>query len=97
MDVVWADAIPLANASVDRILFRNTLHHILNVESLYAEFGQLIKPGGLMLLQASTNMWEKTFSGFLTDLHLMMDNTLKRYSHAPQYIVNDLIQYSISC
>lgn len=95
--VAWADDLPLSSGSVDRILFRNALHHISDPQALYSELGRLLEPGGMLLLQAPCNIWEGDFSDFLTDLHLMMDDTHPRMYHTPQAIVDGLADFGITC
>ena len=42
------------DASVDLVIVLNALHHIANVESVVAEFGRILRPGGKMLLREPT-------------------------------------------
>ncbi len=88
--VSWADDIPLSDSSVDRILFRNVLHHISKPESVYAEFGRLLKPGGKLVLQTPCNYWEESFGEFFSELFRLMDQTHQRQYHRPDVVVAGL-------
>src|SRR5687768_8754406 len=46
--VAWADSIPLADESVDRVLCRAVLHHVPHPAAAYAEFSRILRPGGLL-------------------------------------------------
>ena len=95
--VAWADDLPLSSRSVDRMLFRNALHHVSDAQALYSELGRLLESGGMLLLQVPCNIWEDDFSDFLTDLHLMMDDTHPRRYHTPEAIVGGLAEFGIAC
>ena len=95
--VAWADDLPFSSGSVDRILFRNALHHISDAPALYTELGRLLEPAGLLLLQAPCNPWEDEISEFLTELHLLMDDTHPRFYHTPDAIVDGLAGAGIAC
>ena len=95
-DQAWADNLPLPSDSVDRALFRNVLHHIAKPEAVIAELARCLKTGGLLLLQAPYNNREDTFSEFLTEFHLLMDDSHRRFYHTVESIQNELTRCGFS-
>lgn len=89
-DSAWADDLPLSNCSVDRGLFRNVLHHIAKPRAVFSELARCMKPDGLLLLQTPYNNWEDEFSGFLSEFHLLMDDSHRRFYYPQKSIQNDL-------
>jgi ubiquinone/menaquinone biosynthesis C-methylase UbiE len=85
-----AEALPLGSAGADRVLCRAVLHHLQNSALTYAEFARILKPGGLLLLQAPCNPWSPAVGQILTDVHLIMDDSHPRQYHHPGQILLDL-------
>jgi ubiquinone/menaquinone biosynthesis C-methylase UbiE len=85
--VAWAESLPLPDASVDRVLSRAVLHHVTDPAAAYAEIARILKPGGLVLLQAPCNYWDKATGNLLTAMHLLMDSSHTRRYHQAAEIV----------
>ena len=92
----WADDLPLPSASVDRALFRNVLHHIAQPRAVFAEIARCLKPGGLLLLQTPYNNREDEFSEFLSEFHLVMDDSHRRYYYTLDSLKDDLSECGFS-
>ena len=90
LDVGWADDLPLASSSVDRALFRNVLHHIPEPSTAFSEIARCLRSDGKLILQTPYNKWEESFSSFLTDFHLLMDDSHPRSYHTVDDICGDL-------
>ena len=88
--VAWAQSLPLANSIADRLLSRAMLHHVPDAAAVYAEMARLLKPGGLLLLQAPCNYWQKPWSAFISDLYMLMDDSHRRTYHQPGEIISAL-------
>lgn len=89
-NVAWADDLPLDTDSVDRALFRNALHHINDPCAVFSEMARCLVSSGLLVIQAPVNIWEDSFSGFLSEFHLLMDDSHRRYYHTVKTIKSDL-------
>lgn len=90
LGTAWADSIPLGDAIADRALFRAVLHHIAEPQLVYNEIGRLLKPAGLLVLQAPCNYWESSFTHILSEVMLLMDETHRRFFYQPTEIVAGL-------
>jgi 2-polyprenyl-3-methyl-5-hydroxy-6-metoxy-1,4-benzoquinol methylase len=86
----WADSIPLGDGNADRALFRSVLHHLAEPQLVYAEIGRLLKPDGLLVLQAPCNYWESSFAQVLSELMMLMDGTHRRFYYRPAEVVAGL-------
>jgi SAM-dependent methyltransferase len=86
----WADSLPLADASVDRALFRSVLHHIAEPQVVYAEIGRVLKPGGRLVLQAPCNYWVPEFAHVLSELMMLADDSHRRSYFRPADIAKGL-------
>lgn len=86
----WAHSIPLGDASADRVLFRSVLHHLAEPQLAYTEMSRLLKPDGLLVLQAPCNYWESSFAQVLGAVMLLMDETHRRFFYRPDEIVAGL-------
>lgn len=89
-DVAWADRLPLPDASMDRALFRNVLHHVAAPQKVFCELARCMKEDGLLVLQAPFNHWEDSFSEFLSELHFLMDDSHHRFYYTMKQICEDL-------
>ena len=88
--VASAQSLPLEDASADRLLCRAVLHHVRDASAVYAEMARLLKPGGLLLLQAPCNYWQKPFGALISDLYMIMDDSHRRTYHQPGEIITGL-------
>ncbi len=95
-DVAWANDLPLADGSVDRALFRSVLHHIAEPREVFAELARCLSPGGLLMLKAPYNHWGASFSNFLSELHLLMDDSHRRYYYTEETIRRELEESGFS-
>jgi ubiquinone/menaquinone biosynthesis C-methylase UbiE len=94
--VAGAESIPVPDASVDRVLCRAVLHHIADAPAAYAQFARVLAPGGLLLLQAPANVWEKRWGGVISDLYMLMDDSHRRQYHRPGEIIAALSEVGVS-
>jgi ubiquinone/menaquinone biosynthesis C-methylase UbiE len=88
--IARAQAIPLPERSVDRLLCRAVLHHLPDPESAYAQVSRILRPGGLLVLQTPCNYWEGTFGQTISELYHLMDDSHPRFYHQPGAIMNGL-------
>ncbi|MGD1019399.1 MAG: class I SAM-dependent methyltransferase [Verrucomicrobiia bacterium] len=88
--MAWAHSIPLGDAIADRALFRSVLHHLAEPPLVYREIGRLLKPAGLLVLQAPCNYWESSFAQVLSAVMMLMDETHRRFFYRPAEIVAGL-------
>ena len=95
-DLAWADDLPLPASSVDRALFRNVLHHIAQPRAVFTEVARCLKTGGLLLLQTPYNNREDAFSSFLSEFHLLMDDSHRRIYYTLESIQEDLSRCGFS-
>lgn len=89
-EVAWVESVPLADASVDRVLCRSVLHHIADPQVAYAEMARVLRPGGRLLLQAPCNYWEESWGEFISELYWLMDDSHRRHYHQPGEIITAL-------
>ncbi|MDC0325533.1 class I SAM-dependent methyltransferase [bacterium] len=89
-DSAWADDLPLPASSVDRALFRNVLHHIAQPRAVFTELARCLRTRGLLLLQTPYNNREGEFSDFLSEFHLLMDDSHRRFYYTLESIQGDL-------
>jgi len=88
--VAWGERIPLADASVDRVLCRSVLHHLADADALYREIARLLRPGGLLLLQAPCNYWPKRWGRVIGELYRVFDDSHPRQYHQPADVIAGL-------
>jgi SAM-dependent methyltransferase len=88
--VARAEALPLPDGSVDRVLCRAVLHHVSHAPGAYAEMARLLRPGGRLLLQTPCNFWERSFGQVIGDLYMRIDGSHRRHFHQPGAIVSGL-------
>ena len=88
--VAAAEKIPLEDASVDRVLCRAVLHHLADAQRVYQEFARVLKPGGLLLLQAPCNYWQKEWSQIISALYMVFDDSHPRQYHQPADVIAGL-------
>jgi SAM-dependent methyltransferase len=88
--VAPAENLPIPNATVDRVLCRAVLHHIVDPKLLHAELARILKPGGELLLQAPCNFWQPHWSQFISDLYMLMDDSHRRQYHTPATVIGSL-------
>lgn len=63
-----AESVPLPDGCADRLLMRNTLHHVVDADAVFDEFARLLRPGGRLLLEAPVNAWDEEVGRLLTDM-----------------------------
>ena len=95
-EVAWANSIPMEDRSCDRVLFRSVLHHIQEPIRVYQEIARLLKPGGLLVLQAPCNYWDQDFAEVLNGFMILMDSTHHLYYYQPERIVKELNSVGLS-
>ena len=88
--VAWAHSVPLETQSVERVLCRAVLHHIPQPHAAYAEMARILKPGGLLLLQAPCDYWDEPWSEIISEIYMLGDDSHRRYYHQPGRIVTAL-------
>ncbi|MGB7157283.1 MAG: class I SAM-dependent methyltransferase [Tepidisphaeraceae bacterium] len=88
--VAWAESVPLPDASVDRVLCRAVLHHVADAPVAYAEFARILKPGGLLLLQAPCNFWGQSWGRSISEFYLLADDSHRRQYHQPADVITGL-------
>jgi len=88
--VAPAEQIPLPDGSVDRILCRAVLHHLADAQRVYEEFARVLKPGGLLLLQAPCNSWQKEWGKIISALYMVFDDSHPRQYHQPADVIAGL-------
>jgi SAM-dependent methyltransferase len=86
----FAESIPLPDASVDRLLCRAVLHHLPDAQRAYHEFARVLRPGGLLLLQAPSNYWQKPWGKIISDLYMVFDDTHRRQYHQAADVIAGL-------
>lgn len=96
VDMAWAHSIPLADAAVDRALFRSVLHHVAEPQAVYTEISRILKPDGLLVLQSPCNFWEASVAPVLSAVMRLMDETHPRFYYRPAEIVAGLQEASFS-
>ncbi len=89
-EIAWAQALPLPDARVDRVLFRSVLHHIAEPRAVYEEISRILKPGGRTVLQVPCNYWDSAFGQVLSDLMMLADDSHRRFYYQPAQIVAGL-------
>jgi SAM-dependent methyltransferase len=85
--VAPAENLPIPDASVDRVLCRAVLHHISEPTLLYREISRILNVGGELLLQFPGNFWPRRWSGFISDLYMLMDDSHRRQYHTPAEVI----------
>jgi len=85
-----AESIPLPDSSVDRVLCRAVLHHLPDPQRAYREFARVLCPGGLLLLQAPCNYWQREWGGIISDLYMLDDDSHHRHYHQPAAVIAGL-------
>ena len=93
--VASADALPLPDSSVDRVLIRNVLHHVSSIDQTMAEVARVLSPAGLLLLETPCNPGDSTLSNLISDIHMLMDDSHRRTYHSPKAIVTSMVTYGI--
>ena len=93
--VARAEALPLADGSVDRVLCRAVLHHVPDADAAYAEMGRVLRPGGLLVLQTPCNNWDEPFGETISDLWRLMDPTHRRTYHTPGSVITGLARAGV--
>jgi SAM-dependent methyltransferase len=88
--VAPAEALPLENESVDRVLCRAVLHHIAEPRLLYREIARILQLDGQLLLQAPCNYWQPSWSAFMSEFYRLMDDSHPRQYHCPAQVIADL-------
>ena len=85
-----AESIPLSDGSVDRLLCRAVLHHLADPQRVFEEFARVLKPGGLLLLQAPCNYWQKEWGRIISALYMVFDDSHPRQYHQPADVIAGL-------
>ena len=85
--IAAAHQIPLPDAAVDRILCRAVLHHLPDPHAAFREFARLLRPGGLLLLQAPCNYWQAEWGQVISDLYMFDDDSHRRQYHQPATVI----------
>lgn len=92
----WAHQTPLTDESMDRALCRAVLHHIAAPEPVYRDICRMLKPGGLLVLQAPCNCFEARYGQILADLMLQLDSSHPRFFYQPAEIIGGLDECGFS-
>jgi len=85
-----AEAIPLPDGSVDRVLMRNVLHHVQRAEQAYAELGRLLKPGGRLVLETPSNPGGNALGHLISEVFMLADPSHLRTFHASEAVSQGL-------
>ena len=95
-EVASANAIPLPDATVDRALMRNVLHHVADADAAYAEIARILRPSCLLLLEAPCNPGDDGLGALISDIHMLMDDSHRRTYHRPEAISAGLARHGIA-
>lgn len=85
--VAPAEEIPLPDACADRILMRNVLHHVGDVEAAFGQIGRLLRPGGRVVVEGPVSVHDRATRRFLTELNLFRDSSHRRRYYRPERIL----------
>ncbi len=61
-------AIPLQTSSMDVVTCRAVLHHIADLDGLFAELQRILRPGGVLLVQDGTRLADAAFQTMNAEL-----------------------------
>ena len=53
----FAEALPLADASFDGVLFLDVLEHVTNQRAVISEIRRILKPGGTLIISVPPAFW----------------------------------------
>jgi len=95
-EIASADTIPLPDASVDRVLMRNVLHHVADPDVVYAEIARVLRLNGLLVLEAPCNPGDDELGRLISDIHMFMDDSHRRTYHCPEAISSALASHGIA-
>ena len=95
-EVASADALPLSDSSVDRVLIRNVLHHVSSIDQAMVELSRVLSPGGLFLLEAPCNPGDSALAELISDIHMLMDNSHRRTYHSPKAVATSMEAHGIA-
>lgn len=84
--VASADALPIPDSSVDRVLMRNVVHHLASLDQALAEVSRVLLPAGLLVIEGPCNPSDATLAELISDIHMLMDNSHRRTYHSPKAI-----------
>ncbi len=85
-----AESIPLPDASVDRALMRNVLHHVQRAENAYREVGRLLRPGGRLVLETPSNTGDSALGDLIGEVFMLADPSHLRTFHTPEAVSQGL-------
>jgi len=95
-EVASADSLPMPDLSVDRILFRNVLHHVTSINKAFAEISRVLQPSGLLVLETPCNPGDDTLGALISDIHILMDGSHHRTYHKPKDISASMESHGIA-
>ena len=95
-EVASANAIPLPDATVDRALMRNVLHHVADAHAAYAEIARILRPNCLLLLEAPCNPGDDGLRALISDIHMFMDDSHRRTYHRLEATSAGLAKHGIA-
>lgn len=84
--VAWAESLPLPDACADRVLCRAVLHHVQDADRLYREVARVLRPDGLLVLQAPCNYWQAPWGAVIGELYRLADDSHPRHYHQPGHL-----------
>ena len=74
---------------------RNVLHHIADPHAAYTEISRVLRPIGLLLLEAPCNPGDDALGRLISDIHMFMDDSHRRTYHRPEAISSALASHGI--
>ncbi|MEM9214567.1 MAG: methyltransferase domain-containing protein [Cyanobacteria bacterium P01_F01_bin.150] len=89
------ECIPLKDNCVDRLLMRNVIHHLDNIELALKEACRVLSPNGRILLEAPCNIGSIPLAQLLSDIYFKMDASHRRTFHTPKFISSVLDIYEV--
>ncbi|NEQ74526.1 MAG: class I SAM-dependent methyltransferase [Okeania sp. SIO2C9] len=81
-----SENLPFKDSCIERLLMRNVIHHLVNVDIALKEASRVLSPSGLMVIEAPCNIGDGVLGKLISEIYWLMDNSHRRTYHHPELI-----------